>query len=64
MDPAPLPESSPSNGTLGSLSDDDDDGGENVSFSMPFFCQMLVNFLLDLNFEGLALVLKIFYKRN
>ena len=37
MDPSPLPESSPSNGTLGSLSDDDDDGGENVSFSMPFF---------------------------
>ena len=52
MDPAPLPESSPSNGTLGSLRNDDDDGGENVSFSMPFFCQMLVNILLDLNFEG------------
>ena len=37
MYPSPLPESSPSNGTLGSLSDDDDDGGENVSFSMPSF---------------------------
>ena len=46
MDPAPLPESSPSNGTLGSLSNDDDDGGENVSFFMPFFYQMLVNFSL------------------
>ena len=46
MDPAPLPESSPPNGTLGSLSNDDDDGGENVSFFMPFFCQMLVNFSL------------------
>ena len=56
MDPSPLPESSPSNGTLGSLSNDDDDGGENVSFSTPFFGQMLVNVFLDLNFEGLALV--------
>ena len=37
MDPSPLPESSPSTGTLGSLHNDDDDDGENVSFSTPFF---------------------------
>ena len=54
--PPPPPKSSPSKGTLGSLSNEDDDGGENVSFSTSFFCQMLVNFLFQLNFEGLALV--------